>query len=397
MPPPMPHRPNNPRDYPPQMAQVWEMLGHIVEELDAIVFIADLESSVILYANAYFKSRIGFDPTGRRCNQIFHGREPGCVFCNEEAELLGPDGTPCGVFTREYRNPFDKKWYAAKTQAIRWIDGRYARLETAQDITEQKRLQTFLEEARQQAEAAIATKSRFVSLVAHDLKSPFVSILGMLRRILDKETFAHEVHRTFLETIITNGQRMLRMIDNLLDMERLEEGMIKPEPTFFDLAEMVDEVFDNFSHLARHKGLLLTNRINRGAELYADRYLYFVVLNNLVSNAVKFSYEHGAITVALRRQGSEHLVEVRDKGPGVPEVYRADLFRPDVKTTCPGTSGETGSGLGLVFSQQIMKAHGGEILLEHDENGGAVFLIRLGASCRLPGRELDDLDIEQHR
>lgn len=361
-----------------------ELIVKILDSLDGIVYVADLVTGEILFANKYFKRSVGFDPTGRNFLDLicrFHGENGS--FC-DNSRLMTVEGKPSGVIYREFQNTFNKKWYAAKAQALEWTPGRYVRLEVALDITEHKRLQGFLKEARQQAENAMATKNRFVALVAHDLKSPFVSILGMLKRILRKETFAHEVHRQFLESIIVNGQRMLKMIDNLLDMDRLETGQVKPEPTYFNLADMVGEVFDNFSHLASIKQLSLTNRVPVTTEIFADKYLYFVVLNNLISNAVKFSFVAGSIDVWYEVDERGARLVVRDEGKGIPERYIKDLFRPDVKTTSQGTSGETGSGLGLVFCQQIMKAHGGSITLTSVEGHGATFYVELSPSCRLP-------------
>ncbi len=364
-----------------------ELLERVLNSLDGMVYVADLETNEIFFANNYLKMAFGFDPTGRNCKQLvhpYHGN--GGDFC-DNSKLLGADGNPCEAVYHEYQNPFNKRWYSGKAQAIEWTDGRYVRLEVALDITEHKRLQSFLTEARLQAESAVSTKNRFVALVAHDLKSPFVSILGMLKRILRKETFEHEVHRKFLENIITNGQRMLKMIDNLLAMDRLETGQIRPEPSYFDLSLMVKEVFENFSHLAEKKKLNLTNSVPIATEIYADKYLYFVVLNNLISNAVKFSFAEGKVEVSYETGDERTCMIVRDEGTGVPVQYLKDIFRPDVKTTTVGTRGETGSGLGLVFCQQILKAHGGYITMESVEGVGSTFYVELGPSCRLPEPE----------
>jgi len=362
-----------------------ELIGRMLDSFDGIVYVADLKTNEILFANSYLKKFFGFDPTGRNCEHLL-SRNLGCA-CDffDNSRLLTADGRPGGVIYREYQNPLNKKWYGAKAQALEWTGGRWVRLEIALDITEQKRLQSFLKEARLQAESAMDTKNRFVALVAHDLKSPFVSILGMLKRILRKESFQHEVHRRFLENIINNGQRMLKMIDNLLDMDRLETGKVKPERSFFDISRMVDEVFEDFAHLAEQKKLQLCNRVPVATEIYADKYLYFIVLNNLISNAVKFSYSMGRIEVSFEADDTSARLIVRDEGRGIPERYIKDIFRPDVKTTSRGTLGEVGSGLGLVFSQQIMRAHGGTITLESTEGVGTVFYVELRPSCRLPG------------
>lgn len=373
------------KNAPHSMESLVEGIGaDIIDGLDIVVFVVDIDTSVFLYANGYLKSLLGFDPTGRTCSQFMH--EPGCsscVFCDIGGDILDARGRPGAEIQREYINPFDKKWYAVKDRALQWADGRFVRLEVAMDISEQKRLQSFLQEARQQAQTTISAKSRFVALVAHDLKSPFVSILGMLRRILERETFSHDVHRQFLETIITNGRQMLKMIDNLLAMERLETGGIKPEPCYFNLNRMVEEVFQNFDHIAHRKRLNLENRVAPEQELFADKYLYLVVVNNLVSNAVKFSHEKGLVTVSLEQDNGDKCLIVRDHGQGIPASCREDIFRSDVKTTRPGTCGEPGSGLGLVFSQQIIQAHGGVIEFESEEGVGTVFVVRLRGSCRL--------------
>lgn len=361
-----------------------ELIGKLLDSLDSIVFIADIETNEILFANSSMRRICGFDPIGRDCRELIHQSQGECCdFCNN-ARIMGGDGKPGGILSREYLNRFNKRWYSARAQALEWSGGRYVRIEVWQDITEYKRLQRLLYDARQQTKVAIDTKNRFVALVAHDLKSPFVSILGMLKRILRKETFQYEVHRQFLENIINNGQRTMKMIDNLLDMDRLETGKIKPEPSFFDLYEMVEEVFENFAHLAEIKQLLLSNNIPAATEIYADRYLYMVVLNNLISNAVKFSFASGRIVVSYEANDTHTRLIVKDEGRGIPKEYLEDIFRPDVKTTSKGTSGETGSGLGLVFCQQIMKAHGGLITLESVEGAGSTFYVELCPSCKLP-------------
>ena len=369
-----------------------EILLQILDSLDEIIYIADCSTHEILFANAQLKRIFGFNPIGKKCWQFIHASKQGpCSFCNF-AELLSAG--PGAVSHWQYQNPFNKKWYAAQDQAIRWSDGRMVRLEIAKDITEHRQLQTFLDEARKQAETARNFGNRYVALVAHDLKSPFVSILGMLQRILRKETFASVIHRQFIENIINNGQRMLKMIDNLLARERLENGRIKLDLSFFDVAPMVDEVLANFAILAEDKQLHLENRVPADMEIYADRYLYFVVLNNLLSNAAKFSYASGTIIVSAGEVNGQPSLMVSDSGQGMPAAVLASIFQADRKTSQTGTMGEKGSGLGLAFCQQIIQAHGGTITVESAEGKGTTVYVALGSCCRLPetvGSPVDQL------
>lgn len=360
-----------------QLKQSNELLSGMLESLDGIIYVADFDTYEILFANEYLKRLFGFDPVGKKCWQFIHSSQDGpCVFCTNN-KLLDPTGEPIGSYQWEYQNPFDKKWYAAKDQAIMWSNGNFVKLEIAVDITEQKRLQHFLKEARKQAELAQGIRSRFVALVAHDLKSPFFSITQMLKRILERETFNHRVHQQFLENFVENGYRMLQMIDNLLSMDRFESAGVKLDRTFFDGSAMVEEVLQNFSHLAYDKGVTLVNAVPASNTIFADRYLYFVVLNNLVSNGIKFSKSGDTIEVYVRNSNRPMTISVSDTGKGMSMEYVQNLFKADIKTSRKGTEGEQGSGLGLIFCQDILKAHYGIIDVESEQGVGTVFHIVL--------------------
>lgn len=370
-----------------QIAKSNTLVTSILENLDGIIYVSHLETHEILFANTYLKKLFGFDPTGKKCWQFLHSNDgESCRHCLT-TDLLDEKGQPSGPSVWEYQNPYDKKWYSAREQIIRWVNGEYVRLEVAMDITQHKEMEMFLNEARKQAEFATNTKDKFVALVAHDLKSPFLSILSMLKRILRKETFTHEVHALFLENIIKNGHLMLEMIDNLLAIDRLQTGRMNPELSFFDVGEMVGEVLNNFQHLAKEKKLTLKSTVPPGVEIYADKYLYFVVLNNLVSNAVKFSLAGGRVTVFCIHDDRIFSLGVKDTGRGIDENMLADLFKADVRTTMPGTDGEKGTGLGLIFCQDIIKAHGGTIRVESTLSKGTIFYVDLPRVCKFPELE----------
>lgn len=354
-----------------------ELLSGIIGSIDGIVYVADFDSHEILFANEYLKQLFGFDPVGRLCWQFLHANQDGpCSFCTN-CRLLDKNGSPSAPLQWEYQNPYNKKWYVAKDQAILWSNGKFVRLEIAIDITEQKRLQGFLQEARKQAELTKSVRSRFVALVAHDLKSPFFSITQMLKRILDRETFTHRVHREFLENIVENGHRMLQMIDNLLAMDRFSTGEMKLDKKFFNVSSMAAEVVQNFKHPASEKNLTLLNEIPMETTLYADKYLYYVVLNNLVSNAIKFSNREGRIVLSVTDAIHSATIVVKDNGKGMSREYARNLFKADIKTSSQGTLGEQGSGLGLIFCQDIMKAHHGEIQVESQPGIGTSFYVEL--------------------
>lgn len=357
-----------------------DLLGKVFDSLDSLVYIADQESEEILYANRAFQKVFGFNPRGRNSGDLIKNYSAGVP---EVGQDYGDDTNTPGFQLREYQYPLTKKWYLEKVQDLEWSPNRWLKLVIARDITEQKQLASFLREARKHADGSASVNSRYVALVAHDLKSPFHSIISMLQRILKKETFDHEIHQQFLENIINNGERMLKMIDSLLDIHRLDRGQIRLEQSYFNLHEAVRDVFDNYAHPSRQKELHMVNNVPEKMEIFADKNLYSVVLNNLISNAVKFSFEGGRVEAFVERKGDRDILVVKDEGKGIARKMIDDIFRPEVNTTQPGTSGESGSGLGLIFCQQIMKAHGGCIRLKSREGAGARFYVELCPSCRL--------------
>jgi signal transduction histidine kinase len=189
------------------------------------------------------------------------------------------------------------------------------------------------------------------------------------------------VHRQFLENIVTNGHRMLQMIDDLLSMDRFESAEVKLERTFFNATDMAADVITNFSHLASEKSLHLVNLLPLDCPVYADKYLYFVVLNNLLSNAIKFSQPGGTIEIYQPDRNHPMTIAVRDYGKGMSPDYVENLFKVDVKTSSRGTSGEPGSGLGLLFCQDILKAHGGALEVHSQLGSGSVFSVVVPECC----------------
>ena len=365
-----------------RLRQLNELLAGIISNFEGIIYVVDFKSHEILFANDYLRNLFGFDPVGKKCHQLIHSADDQpCMFCSHQ-RLLAKDDRPLEPQQYEYQNPFNKKWYRAKDQAIKWSDGRYVKLEIAIDITEQKSIEHFLQEARRQAEKGMGMRSRLVALVAHDLKSPFYSMTQMLKRILEREHFENEIHRQFLENIVINGQRMLQMIDNLLSMDRLETGTVKLDRSFFNVHQMVREVIQNFINQAFDKAIRMTNSVPPQAEVYADRHLYFVVMNNLISNAIKFSQRGGHVDIYVPDPERPMSIAVRDNGEGMSPDYVKNLFRSDIKTTSTGTRGETGSGLGLLFCNGIIEAHHGRLKVESTKGVGTTFIVELPECSR---------------
>lgn len=243
-------------------------------------------------------------------------------------------------------------------------------------VIEHKRAETELHQANEQAESAARLKDQFVTLISHDLRSPLLSIKGMLDMA---QTENHKGLREMdknrtLERITRSTEGLINLIERLLEHSRLQSGSMKPEMRFINARSLVEEQIGNISHLAHVKNITIQNTLPDSMHLYADPDLYGEVIHNLLSNAIKFTRNGGNVDIFST---DETTVAVRDDGVGIDEKMLPDLFNIGVKTTTYGTDEERGSGLGLPYSHDIMKAHGGSLTAVPVKGAGTEFHVTL--------------------
>jgi PAS domain S-box-containing protein len=241
------------------------------------------------------------------------------------------------------------------------------------DISELQEKERLLRAAKDMAEGATKLKDKFVELVAHDLRSPFTSIIGLLKLLVERIPHIEDAeNQNILDRIFKSGDRMIATIDDLLKVSRLQTGQIAPHPRFFKGHMAAAVTIQSLSHNAAQKGVEIINEVPADMRLYADPSLFDEVLLNFLSNAVKFCSRGDKITFFVP-PGLKSAIAVRDTGKGVSEKIIPNIFKHEVKTTTPGTAGELGTGLGLPFSNDIMQAHGGELTVESAPGKGSVF------------------------
>ncbi|MBI5815524.1 MAG: PAS domain-containing sensor histidine kinase [Nitrospinae bacterium] len=231
--------------------------------------------------------------------------------------------------------------------------------------------------AKERAEEATKIKDRFVSLVSHDLKSPLQSIRFITE--LMKINFGVSQPPKIAEQITSINQiieQMVGMIDELLSLSRLQSGSIKLNLELMDCHHMAQDVIEKVNPVAEKKGVRLVNEVPKKTVTYADPHLFYEVLSNIMSNAIKFSKNGSEVTVFAPGNG-KGVVAVKDSGVGISEKLLPHLFSMEIKTTTIGTGGEKGSGLGLPLCHEIIRAHGGEILVETQPEKGSVFYIAM--------------------
>lgn len=366
-----------------QIARSEKRLKDITSTLGEGVFVAD-RNRIITFANPEAERLLGWSSgelLGKDLHMILHSNLPSfrikslsdCQVC---AAVIS--GAPLLVTEDDFSRKDGSALPVDITSRPIMEGAEVAGAAMAfHDITQHKESERNLREAREVAEEATRLKDKFVSIVAHDLRAPFNSIMGFLRILGDdKENPLSEKQRSLLQRVITSGERLLRMIEELLNISRLRTGKITPNPKFFDARMVASIAVNDLGLLAGEKGIEITNEVPPGVRLYADFDLFNEVISNLVSNAIKFCRTGDRITVFVP-SGSKTTLAVKDTGVGISEDILSNIFKHEVKTTSTGTAGELGTGLGLPFSHDIMTAHGGSLTVSSKVGEGTVFHVTL--------------------
>ncbi len=218
-------------------------------------------------------------------------------------------------------------------------------------------------------------KDEFLGMVSHDLKNPLSSIL-LFSRYMESRTLSEDKAREMGRLITKAGKRMFRLIEDLLDLNKLEQGELTPELQRFDLLPLVQDVCVEYQEKAQAKTQNLSCEwVMESAWIVADPLRVRQVLENLLSNALKFSATQTEIQVQLAQVGQAVRLQVRDQGPGLSAADQAQLFERFMRLSAKPTGGEHSSGLGLSISKKLVEAMSGTIGCESQLGQGACFFV----------------------
>ena len=225
------------------------------------------------------------------------------------------------------------------------------------------------------------SKDKLLSIISHDLRAPFSSLLGFAEILINEPNLPREERNEFLQYIFEASQIQLQMVNHLLDWTQLQSGSMKFNPQRLDIKDVVDNCVSVLTGSVIRKDIVIKVKGEHGIYVTADERLISQAVTNLLSNAVKFTPAGKHISVTIDHfKDSMIEVVVSDEGVGIEEKYHDKLFKIDVKFTKIGTAGEKGSGFGLPLVKEIIEKHDGNIWFYSEYNKGSEFHFTLPKS-----------------
>ena len=223
-------------------------------------------------------------------------------------------------------------------------------------------------------------KNKFFSIIAHDLKSPFNSILGFSKHLAqDYKTIEEDKLGSYLLGLATLSQQTYTLLENLLLWARGQMGGIRAIPEKVNLKHIVQDNMELFNGISASKNITITDHLSDKTEVYADANMTTTIVRNLLVNALKFTPQDGNIDVFASINGEFIEVTIKDNGIGIPADEIDNLFRLDARLQRQKSMSEKGTGLGLLLCKEFIEKNGGEIWVSSTPGRGSSFTFTLPA------------------
>lgn len=251
------------------------------------------------------------------------------------------------------------------SSAVIGIDGKnYGRIWTFHDVTERKKFEKQLVELNKD-------KDHFISILAHDLRSPFNSLLGF--SILLKENIqVYSIDKIEEMVGILHGtiHRTYELLEDTLLWASIQSKKIIFKPSNADVFEVLKEVLEIVAPSAKSKNITIKNNLSNELEIFVDVYMLKAILRNIISNALKFTHKGGEIEISILHSDSETIFSIIDNGVGIDSEILAKIFSFDAFQSTEGTANEKGTGLGLMLCKEFVDQHSGKIWINSKVNKG---------------------------
>jgi len=235
-----------------------------------------------------------------------------------------------------------------------------------------------LKKARDNLKEMNSSKDKFVSIIAHDLKGAFNGLLGVTG-LLEEHGDILDVEKVikYSKDLNQTIQTTYKLFENLLEWARMQKQNIEYDPTNINVYTIVSSLIPLYRQKAEQKKITMTFSVPEKLIVFADTQMFQTILRNLVSNALKFTFENGCIHIKAEKKDKNIVISVSDTGRGIKKEHISRLFDIESKTKELGTAGETGTGLGLILCREFAEKNSGNIWVESKEGKGSCFFLSL--------------------
>ena len=355
------------------------MYAHIFRSINEVINVADLNDN-ILFVNPAFCKTYGYSEEeliGTNSSIFWSERNP-----KEVVEQILPatlKGGWKGELLNKRKDGTEFPIYLS-TSVIKNDSGEViALVGVAEDITERKQTVFMIQKQNNELKELNATKDKFFSIIAHDLRSPFQGFLAMTAMMSENiGDFSDEELAKNLGEMNKSAQNLYKLLQNLLEWARIQNGTIEFEPKYYMLKEIIEQNIESINEMAKQKGVTIISEIPESQKVFADENMINTILRNLISNAVKFTRKEGIVTAKSRTINNDTLeISVHDTGVGMSGSTLLKLFKTGEKVGCKGTDGEASTGLGLLLCKEFVEKHRGKIWAVSEEGKGSTFTFNL--------------------
>ena len=239
-------------------------------------------------------------------------------------------------------------------------------------------LELLVEQRTSKLVEIVSTNAKFLSIIAHDLRSPFSSILGILEllKMSLKELDKNEIEK-YIEIVYNSANNTLTLLDNLLVWALSQNKEKNFKPIKINLYELLREEIENLKTLASQKQITLRHSVKPDLNVTADIQMVKTILRNLINNAIKYTNVNGEIIIDANEVNQYIEIAIKDNGIGISAEDQRKLFKIDAFHSTPGTHDERGTGLGLLLCKEFVELHGGNIRIESEAGKGSIFAFTL--------------------